>query len=70
MSIVGLAEVLRHTAELSRTTGVDPAALLAACGVRFRSPDEAVARRAARLGTSLADGFAAVTAQGLGARLH
>jgi len=70
MSIVNLAEVLTHTAELSRTTGVDPVALMSACGVQFHSPDEAVARRVARLRTSLADGFAAATAQELGARLH
>lgn len=70
MSVVNLAEVLTHTAELSRTTGVDPVALLTACGVQFHSPDEAVARRVARLRTSLADGFAAATAQQLGARLH
>src|SRR3972149_1758846 len=54
MSIVNLAEVLTHTAELSRTTGVDPVALLSACGVQFHSPDEAVARRGARPRTSLA----------------
>ena len=70
MSVVNLAEVLTHTAELSRTTGVDPVALLSACGVQFHSPDEAVARRVARLRTSLADGFAAATAQELGTRLH
>jgi len=36
----------------------------------MHQPDEAVARRVARLRTSLADGFAAATAQELGARLH
>jgi predicted nucleic acid-binding protein len=38
--------------------------------VRIHQPDEAVARRVAKLRTSLADGFAAGTAQELGARLH
>jgi hypothetical protein len=35
-----------------------------------RRPDEAIARRVAKLPTPLADGFAAATAQELGARLH
>ena len=70
ISVVNLAEVLIHTAELSRATGVDAVALLTATGVRIHHPDEAIARRVARLRTSLADGFAAATAQELGARLH
>lgn len=70
ISVVNLAEVLLHTVELSRSTGVDPVALLRAAEVRIHAPDEAVARRVARLGTSLADGFAVATAQELGARLH
>ena len=70
ISIVNLAEVLIHTAELSRATGVDPVAVLQGSGVRLHSPDEAVARRVARLRISLADGFAVATAQQLGARLH
>jgi predicted nucleic acid-binding protein len=70
MSVVNLAEVLLHTADLQRATGVDPVALLAASHVRIHQPDESVARRVARLRTSLADGFAAATAQELGARLH
>lgn len=70
ISVVNLAEVLLHTGELSRSTGVDPVALLRAADVRIHAPDEAVARRVARLRTSLADGFAAATAQELGARLH
>ncbi len=70
ISVVNLAEVLAHTAEFSRKSGVDPISLLKANGVRVHSPDEAVARRVARLRTSLADGFAAATAQELGARLH
>jgi predicted nucleic acid-binding protein len=70
ISVVNLAEVLIHTADLSRETGVDAIALLAASRVRIHQPDESVARRVARLRTSLADGFAAATAQELGARLH
>jgi predicted nucleic acid-binding protein len=70
ISIVNLAEVLIHTRDLSRATGVDPVALLKGLGVRVHSPDEGVARRVARLRTSLADGFAVATAQELGARLH
>jgi predicted nucleic acid-binding protein len=70
ISVVNLAEVLIHTAELSRATGVDAIALLTASRVRVHHPDEAIARRVAKLQTSLADGFAAATAQELGARLH
>ena len=70
ISVVNLAEVLMHTAELSRATGVDVVALLTASRVRVHQPDEAIARRVAKLRTSLADGFAAATAQELGARLH
>lgn len=70
ISIVNLAEVLIHTTELSRETGVDVIALLTASRVRTHQPDEAIARRVAKLGTSLGDGFAAATAQELGARLH
>jgi predicted nucleic acid-binding protein len=70
ISVVNLAEVLAHTAHLTRASGIDPVALLHAWGVRVHSPDETVARRVARLPTSLGDGFAAATAQELGARLH
>jgi predicted nucleic acid-binding protein len=70
ISVVNLAEVLLHTAELSRATGVDAVVLLTASRVRIHQPDEAVACRVAKLRTSLADGFAAATAQELGARLH
>jgi len=70
ISVVNLAEVLMHTAELSRATGVDAVALLTASRVRIHHPDEVIARRVAKLRTSLADGFAAATAQELGARLH
>jgi predicted nucleic acid-binding protein len=70
ISVVNLAEVLMHTADLTRATGVDAIALLTASRVRIHQPDEAIARRVAKLHTSLADGFAAATAQELGARLH
>jgi predicted nucleic acid-binding protein len=70
ISAVNLAEVLIHTADLSRATGVDTIALLTASRVRVHHPDEAIARRVAKLQTSLADGFAAATAQELSARLH
>jgi predicted nucleic acid-binding protein len=70
ISVVNLAEVLLHTTELTRATGVDAVALLAGSRVRIHQPDEAVARRVAKLPTSLADGFAAATALELGARLH
>jgi predicted nucleic acid-binding protein len=49
---------------------VDPVAFLTASGLRLLPPDEAIARRVAKLETSLADGFAAATAQELGARFH
>ena len=70
ISVVNLAEVLMHTADLTRATGVDAVALLTASRVRVHQPDEGVARRVAKLRTSLADGFAAATALEIGARLH
>jgi predicted nucleic acid-binding protein len=70
ISVVNLAEVLIHTADLSREAGVDVVALLTASRVHLHPQDEAIARRVAKLRTSLADGFAAATAQALGARLH
>ena len=70
MSTVNLAEVLIYTAKYARASGVDPVTFLTASGLRIHPPDEAIARRVAQLETSLADGFAAATAQELGARLH
>ena len=70
ISVVNLAEVLMHTTELARATGIDVVTLLTASRVRIHHPDEAVARRVAKLPTLLADGFAAATALELGARLH
>lgn len=70
ISVVNLAEVLIHTAEFSPSSGVDPVTLFQAWRVRMHLPDEAVAQRVAKLRTSLADAFAAATAQELGGRLH
>ena len=70
MSTVNLAEVLIHTAKYARASGVDPVTFLTASGLRIHPPDEAIARRVAQLETSLADRFAAATAQELGARFH
>ncbi len=70
VSTVTLAEILIHTDEVARRSGIDPVSFLKASGVRISEPDEAVARRVARLPTALADGFAAATALELGARLH
>jgi len=70
LSTVNLSEVVRHTAVQTKHTGVDAETLLRSYRVHLHRPDEAVARRVARLPTSLADGFAAGTALELGARLH
>jgi hypothetical protein len=70
ISTVNLAEVMIHTRAWTRATGGDSVVLLRATGVRIHQPDESVARRVAKLPTSLADGFAAATAQELAARLH
>ncbi len=70
ISAVNLAEVLLHTQKYAQASGVDPVAFLKVSGVRVHPPDEAIARRVAKLETSLADGFAAATAQELGARFH
>jgi len=70
MSTVNLAEVLIHTAQYAHASDVDPVAFQTTSGHRIHPPDEAIARRVAKLETSLADGFAAATAQELGARFH
>ena len=70
MSTVNPAEVLIHTAKHAHAAGVDPVTFLTAAGLRIHPPDEAIARRVARLETSLADGFAAATAKELGARVY
>ena len=67
---MNLAEVLRHTSAGAERSGIDVVVLLESVGVRTHSPDEAIARRVARLPTSLGDGFAAATAMELRGRLH
>jgi predicted nucleic acid-binding protein len=70
MSTVNLAEVLIHTAKYAHASGVDAVTFLTASGLRIHPPDEAIARRGAKLETPLADAFAAATAQELRARFH
>ncbi|MGH9366115.1 MAG: PIN domain-containing protein [Thermoanaerobaculia bacterium] len=74
ISVVNLAEVLEHSRDYRRSTGVDPVALLDAFRVSLHAPDLATARRVAELSAiedaSLADRFAAATADVLGARLY
>ncbi|SRR5712692_10914527 len=53
-----------------RANTQDEIVLRPASGLRIHPPDEPIARRGAQLETSLADGFAAATAQELGARFH
>ena len=74
ISVVNLAEVLHHARDYTEATGIDPVAVLRACGVAIDSPDIEAARRVARLAsladTSLADRFALATALMRHARLH
>lgn len=74
ISVVNLAEVLQHARRYQQATGVDPVALVHAFAVAIHRPDTEVARRAADLASwpdlSIADRFAAATAQTLGARLY
>jgi predicted nucleic acid-binding protein len=74
MSTVNLAEVLQHGRAYSRDTGVDLVALLESFAVSAHAPDVEVARRVAALAAwpevSLADRFAAATAEHLRARLY
>lgn len=74
ISIVNLAEVLQHARDYTRETGLDPVALAHSFRVRLHAPNVDVARAAANLSAledaSLADRFAAATAEVLGARLH
>lgn len=74
ISAVNLSEVLQHGRGYSRDTGVDLVALLASFLVSVHAPDAEVARRAAALAAwgevSLADRFAAATAEQLRARLY
>jgi predicted nucleic acid-binding protein len=74
ISVVNLAEVLEHSRDYRRATGLDPVALLEAFRVTIHSPDLETARRVAELSTiedaSLGDRFAVATADVLGARLY
>jgi predicted nucleic acid-binding protein len=74
ISAVNLSEVLQHGRGYSRDTGVDLVALLSSFSVAVHAPDAEVARRVAALAAwgeiSLADRFAAATAEHLRARLY
>ncbi len=74
ISVVNLAEVLEHSRDYRRATGVDPVAVLDAFRVSLHAPDLATARRVAELSAiedaSLGDRFAVATADVLGARLY
>jgi len=74
ISVVNLAEVLTHAHRFALETGVSPLELLTGFRVSVHSPDAGVARRVADMasleGTSLADRFAAATAEVLSARLY
>jgi predicted nucleic acid-binding protein len=74
MSTVNLAEVLQHGRAYSRDTGVDLVALLESFAVAAHALDLEVARRVAALAgwpeASLADRFAAATAEQRRARLY
>ncbi len=73
ISVVNLAEVLQHAGRYSSETGVDPVAVLRSFKIEIHSPDVEIARRTSALAAlpdaSLADRFAAATAQELRARL-
>jgi len=74
ISAVNLAEALQHSRTYSRETSVDLVALLSSFAVSVHAPDIEVARRVAALAAwpeaSLADRFAAATAEHLRARLY
>jgi len=74
ISAVNLAEVLTLSGRLASSTGVDLSQLLTAWNIAVHQPDLDTARRVAALasvdGLSLADRFAAATAQQLHARLY
>jgi predicted nucleic acid-binding protein len=74
LSVVNLAEVFQHARDYVRATGLDPLALLSALRVSIHAPDSDTARRVADLSLrgelSLADRFAAATAQTMAARLY
>ena len=74
IAAVNLSEVMQHSRSYSRETGVDLVALLEAFAVSVHAPDIETARRVATLAAwpevSLADRFAAATAEQLRARLY
>lgn len=74
ISTVNLAEVLEHSTDYAKDTGIDVPALLESLGVAFHAPDVEMARRVAILqsleGASLADRFAVATAEVMAGRLH
>jgi len=74
ISVVNLAEVLQHSRRYIEATGVDPVDLLRGFKVDVHGPDVDIARRVAALttleGASLADRFAAATAEAMSARLY
>ena len=74
VSAVNLAEAFQHSREYAAATGLDLVSLLTAFRVAVHAPDAEVARRVAALAalpdSSLADRFAAATAEALGARLY
>ena len=74
LSAVNLAEVFQHSLPITQASGLDLVALLESFRVAVHRPDVQVARAVATLASlpraSLADRFAAATAQTLGARLH
>lgn len=74
LSVVNLAEVLQHGRRYSDATGVDLVAFVTVFRVNLHRPDVDVARRVAGLAAledmSLADRFAAATAEALDARLY
>ena len=74
LSAVNLAEAFQHAEPITRASGLDLMSLLESFRVAVHRPDVQVARAVATLASlpraSLADRFAAATAQTLGARLH
>lgn len=74
LSIVNLAEVLHHGRDYSKAVGLDLVTFVTAFGIELHRPDAEVARKAADFALvgdlSLADRFAAATAERLRARLY
>jgi len=74
ISAVNLAEAIEHARDYTRETGTDVVSLLESFGIAIHSPGVEAARKAAALAflrsLSMADRFAAGTAELLGARLY